>query len=349
MSEFTDMYKKMMKQRTCGGASEIRMRQAQETYCRNFADINGHKQAQMLDAISVNDDREFLAKGKIDELKKDLDIIISTSTNGYERIITCRPNVLLKNGTYIYYNELGVEKVAIIRELLKAEPLPTYKAFECSQVLKIKNCPFVFPCFSYNSTYSSKGLIDTDRNYILDSRNKLYIQKNKYSCRLWKEYYGYRIILGDEDGTIVFKITEMDDFSYKGMFIVSLKVEQRHHLDGEDDILLAYNDKEIDFSDLLPTVVPLELNSNTYYKTGDYIEIISNKPINNWIYDNSFFDSITSENVSKEYTNKDGSVSITTFGYLRGTLSNKEGILKVEAIDFDGMKVTKNIMIKKGT
>ena len=204
MSRYSEMYRQRVAKGTDGSARQIRLQQAKDNYDRNFKDIMGYLQAEYLDADMVNNS----------ELAKPLDIVISTNTNGYERLISCRPDTLLKAGTYIYYEEMGIKKIAIIRELLKSEPIPTYKAFECSQTLTIKNCPYPFPCFSYNSTYSSKGLIDTDRNYILDSRNKLYIQKNEFSCRLWEQYHGYRIILGDDDGTVVFKITEMDDFSY---------------------------------------------------------------------------------------------------------------------------------------
>ena len=194
MSRYSEIYRQRVAKGTDGSARQIRLQQAKDNYDRNFKDIMGYLQAEYLDADMVNNS----------ELAKPLDIVISTNTNGYERLISCKPDTLLKAGTYIYYEEMGIKKIAIIRELLKSEPIPTYKAFECSQTLTIKNCPYPFPCFSYNSTYSSKGLIDTDRNYILDSRNKLYIQKNEYSCRLWEHYHGYRIIFGDDDGTVVF-------------------------------------------------------------------------------------------------------------------------------------------------
>ena len=326
MSVYSDRYRQRVSRGTDGSARSIRMKEAKDTYNRNFKDIMGYLQAEYLDADMVNNN----------ESVKPLDIVISTNTNGYERIISCRPDTLLKAGTYIYYEEMGIKKTAIIRELLKAEPIPTYKAFECSQTLIIKNCPYPFPCFSYNSTYSSKGLIDTDRNYILDSRNKLYIQKNEFSCRLWEQYHGYRIILGDDDGTVVFKITEMDDFSYKGMFIVSLKVEQRHHLDGVENKLWAYNEKEIDFSDLSYNVngqiaiKPLEIMSEMYYKVGDTFEMIATKPVNEWNYDLSFFSTLEIED---EYT-------------LKGKLA-KTGKLIIKAIDADNQEATKTIIIKE--
>ena len=327
MSRYSEMYRQRVAKGTNGSARQIRLQQAKDNYDRNFKDIMGYLQAEYLDADMVNNS----------ELAKPLDIVISTNTNGYERLISCRPDTLLKVGTYIYYEEMGIKKVAIIRELLKSEPIPTYKAFECSQTLTIKNCPYPFPCFSYNSTYSSKGLIDTDRNYILDSRNKLYIQKNEFSCRLWEQYHGYRIILGDDDGTVVFKITEMDDFSYKGMFIVSLKVEQRHHLDGVENKLWAYNEKEIDFSDLggseeegVEVIKPLEIMSEMYYRVGDTFEMIATKPVNEWNYDLSFFSTLEIED---EYT-------------LKGKLA-KTGKLTIKAIDADNQEATKTIIIKE--
>ena len=327
MSRYSEMYRQRVAKGTDGSARQIRLQQAKDNYDRNFKDIMGYLQAEYLDADMVNNS----------ELAKPLDIVISTNTNGYERLISCRPDTLLKTGTYIYYEEMGIKKIAIIRELLKSEPIPTYKAFECSQTLTIKNCPYPFPCFSYNSTYSSKGLIDTDRNYILDSRNKLYIQKNEFSCRLWEQYHGYRIILGDDDGTVVFKITEMDDFSYKGMFIVSLKVEQRHHLDGVENKLWAYNEKEIDFSDLgnseeegVEVIKPLEIMSEMYYRVGDTFEMIATKPVNEWNYDLSFFSSLEIED---EYT-------------LKGKLA-KTGKLIIKAIDADNQEATKTIIIKE--
>ena len=327
MSRYSEMYRQRVAKGTDGSARQIRLQQAKDNYDRNFKDIMGYLQAEYLDADMINNS----------ELAKPLDIVISTNTNGYERLISCRPDTLLKAGTYIYYEEMGVKKIAIIRELLKSEPIPTYKAFECSQTLTIKNCPYPFPCFSYNSTYSSKGLIDTDRNYILDSRNKLYIQKNEFSCRLWEQYHGYRIILGDDDGTVVFKITEMDDFSYKGMFIVSLKVEQRHHLDGVENKLWAYNEKEIDFSDLgnseeegVEVIKPLEIISEMYYRVGDTFEMIATKSINEWNYDLSFFSTLEIED---EYT-------------LKGKLA-KTGKLIIKAIDTDNQEATKTIIIKE--
>ena len=335
MSIYSDLYKEKMAKQSDGTNRRKRLQQAKNVYDRNFADIIGYREATMWDRHSVD-------KGWIQETY--LEVVVQTNTNGYEKLISCRPDTKLNVGAYVKFKEFEFDeepKTYIIREILKTDPIPTYKAFECSQMLYVKGCPIGFPCFSYNSTYSSKGLIDTDRNYMLDSRNKLYIQKNKFSCRLWEHYQGYRIRMGDDDGWVTFKITEMDDFSYKGMFIVSLKVEQRHHLDGAESPQYAHNDNEIDFSDLgyelvedngnvseVPTQIILEYDR--YAKVGKPLEIASNKTIRKWGYTSSSFERIEVE-------------SDRTFK----ATPNKVGTITISITDSDGQVETINIIVKE--
>ena len=128
----------------------------------------------------------------------------------------------------------------------------------------------------------------------------------------------------------------MDDFSYKGMFIVSLKVEQRHHLDGAENKLWAYNEIEIDFSDLnynidnQVAVKPLEIMSEMYYKVGDTFEMIATKPVNEWKFDESFFEEI----------------ELQTSDTLKGKLA-KSGTMTIEATDTESQKATKTIIVKE--
>ena len=96
MSRYSEMYRQRVAKGTDGSARQIRLQQAKDNYDRNFKDIMGYLQAEYLDADMVNNS----------ELAKPLDIVISTNTNGYERLISCRPDTLLKTGTYIYYEEM---------------------------------------------------------------------------------------------------------------------------------------------------------------------------------------------------------------------------------------------------
>ncbi len=86
MSTYSDRYRQRVSRGTDGSARSLRMKQAKDTYNRNFKDIMGYLQAEYLDADMVNNN----------ELAKPLDIVISTNTNGYERVISCRPDTLLK-------------------------------------------------------------------------------------------------------------------------------------------------------------------------------------------------------------------------------------------------------------
>lgn len=333
MSEYSDRYKARMTRLGEGTNRSKRNQQAKDTYNRHFKDAIGYREGTVWDRNSVE-------KGWVQE--EVVDLIVETNTNGYEKMVSCRPDTKLVVGSYLKFKEFENDeepKTYIIRELVKPDPIPTYRVFECSQTLYIKGSPIDFPCFSYNSTYSSKGLIDTDRNYMLDSRNKLYIQKNKFSCRLWENYHGYRIRMGDEDGWVTFKITEMDDFSYKGMFIVSLKVEQRHHLDGAENPQYAYNENEIDFSDLgyelvedgvvstMKTQIILEYDY--YAKVGKEIEVASNKSIRTWDYNNSMLSNVLEEQNTFKAT------------------PIKVGTISISATDSDGQVETINIIVKE--
>ena len=77
MSRYSEMYRQRVAKGTDGSARQIRLQQAKDTYDRNFKDIMGYLQAEYLDAEMVNNN----------ELAKPLDIVISTNTNGYERLI----------------------------------------------------------------------------------------------------------------------------------------------------------------------------------------------------------------------------------------------------------------------
>ncbi len=217
MAGYFDVYKKRMANKS-GTSRAVRETSVRTTLDRNFILMDGY-------TVGTYMDREHADDGE--ELGTEIELVMRTSTNSYERYLTFRPNTEITIGTYITVGD----EILIVRERQTIEPLPVYRAFACNQVLKLKDCPFEFPCFSYNSTYSSKGIIDIDRAYGLDSRNKIYVQKNKFSNRLLEHHRGYRIRLGDEDGYYSFYITEMDDLSYKGMYIISLKIDEIHPSD----------------------------------------------------------------------------------------------------------------------
>ena len=323
MAGYFDVYKKRMASKS-STSRVVREQAVRSTLDRNFVLMDGYVVGTYIARSQVDDDT-------YQNETKEIELAMRTSTNSYERYLTFRPGTEIAVGTYI---KVGNETL-VVRERQTVEPLPVYRAFACNQVLKLKDCPFEFPCFSYNSTYSSKGIIDIDRAYGLDSRNKIYVQKNKFSNRLLEHHRGYRIRLGDEDGYYSFYITEMDDLSYKGMYIISLKIDEIH---PSDEGAYCYNEDTIDFSDLIridsqgnPTdqVEQPVLVGESYLYIGEEYEFACSKTVNSWEYDSTCIEAISIE--SQTFKCKPLKVGITT----------------ISITDEDGIEIIKNIIIKE--
>ena len=323
MAGYFDVYKKRMASKS-STSREVREQTVRSTLDRNFVLMDGYVVGTYIARSQVDDDT-------YQNETKEIELAMRTSTNSYERYLTFRPETEVAVGTYI---KVGNETL-VVRERQTIEPLPVYRAFACNQVLKLKDCPFEFPCFSYNSTYSSKGIIDIDRAYGLDSRNKIYVQKNKFSNRLLEHHRGYRIRLGDEDGYYSFYITEMDDLSYKGMYIISLKIDEIH---PSDEGAYCYNEDPINFSDLIyidnqgnPTdqVEQPVLVGESYLYIGEEYEFACSKTVNSWEYDSTCIEAISVE------------------GQTFKCRPLRVGITTISITDKDGIEIIKNIIIKE--
>ena len=323
MAGYFDVYKKRMASKS-STSREVREQAVRSTLDRNFVLMDGYVVGTYIARSQVDDDT-------YQNETKEIELAMRTSTNSYERYLTFRPETEVAVGTYI---KVGNETL-VVRERQTVEPLPVYRAFACNQVLRLKDCPFEFPCFSYNSTYSSKGIIDIDRAYGLDSRNKIYVQKNKFSNRLLEHHRGYRIRLGDEDGYYSFYITEMDDLSYKGMYIISLKIDEVH---PSDEGVYCFNEDPINFSDLIyidgqgnPTdqVEQPVLVGESYLYIGEEYEFACSKTVNSWEYDSTCIEAISVE------------------GQTFKCRPLRVGITTISITDKDGIEIIKNIIIKE--
>ena len=253
---------------------------------------NDHRKAQaivnmQLSFSSADGYFKGYKKTKNDIDWQEYDFLMKHTLVGQEKKIITRPMEELPIGTYIKYQphiHSDREVVMIIREcLLDDDLMPSYKAYVCQDVLRLEGCPVELPVYGFNSTYSSKGLIDVDKAYSLDSRNKIYVQRNEYTIQLFKHHRNYRIVLGSDETKYTYFITEMDDISYPGMFIISLKIDERHPNDND---LYAYNETKIKFttSNDGNTNIdgkPLEIECDDYYFVGDQMTIIGNNELTN--------------------------------------------------------------------
>lgn len=287
----------------------------------NLAD--GHHDGKVLTRNQVDNDIQFW---------DDMDILVRHALTGQEKKIITKPYIELPIGSYVMYEN----KTCIIREniLDPNDVMPSYKAYVCTTNLYLEGCPYTFPVYAFNSSYSSAGLADYDKVLGLDSRNKLYLQKNKYTVRLFENHRSYRVIVGDNETKYYYFITEMDDISYPGMFVVSLKIDERHPNDSD---FYAYNENKIDFSDLIENQKPeeeqpeepLQFECENYYKVGDTIEIKCNKEI--LICEVNDYDMVElAKKDDKTYT----------------AICEKPGILTIRVQDANENSVFKNVIIK---
>ena len=269
------------------------------------------------------------------EAWEDFEILVKHALSETEKKIVTRPHVDLALGTYLKYDDVTV--LVKGRTLGKEEVMPTYKAYVCNHMLKLKGCPYEFPISSSNTSYSAKGVLDADLVQLIDSRNRFYIQRNKYTVRLFENHKNYRIALGDDEVKYYYTISNMDDTSTPGVFTVTLVVDERTHLDGE----YAFNEKEIDYSDLndireedgeVIEAKPLPiLTCNTYQYLNKPFSLVSNIPIKNYVM---------SEGLELLQVSDD------QLEFLIQPIAT--GIQKVTIHDHHSQEVSKNIMVKEG-
>ena len=297
---------------------------------RKAADLNNELAWELADG---HQDAHILTRMEIDNNTDewyDMDVLVRHALTGQEKKIITKPYITLPIGSYVRYNDV----TCIIRENLldPQDVMPSYRAFVCTTELRLKGCPFTFPVYAFNSSYSSKGLIDLDKVMGIDSRNKLYIQKNKYTVRLYEHHRNYRIIIGDEETQYYYFITEMDDISYPNMFVISLKIDEKH---PNDDGFYAYNENPIDFSDLYSTENKEEninlpiIYCDSYYEVEEVFEVECNNFISTVEFDNDCLELM--EIVS---------------GTIAKIKAVETGLVEMTITDSYGSKVTKNIIIK---
>ena len=266
---------------------------------------------------------------------KDFEVLVKHALSPTEKKIVTRSRVDLQVGTYLSYDDVTV--VVQGRTLGKEEVMPTYKALVCNHKLKLKGCPYEFPISSSNTSYSAKGVIDADLISLVDTRNKFYIQRNKYTVRLFENHRNYRIAIGDEEVSYYFTITNMDDTSTPGLFAVTLNEDEKMHLDG----VYAYNEVEIDYSDLndsydevtgeiTEAITPPLINCGAYQYVNKPFSVISNTPISSY-----------------EVTDGLQVVGLSEDKLDMTLLPTTLGIQKITILDKFNQEATKNIMVKE--
>lgn len=189
----------------------------------------------------------------------EIDVAVRSGTSELQKYIFFRPDTRVKTGSYITYND----KTYIVREVNIDVNTPKGDCYYCNQAISFKDLDEDIPCYSNSTTYGSKGILDQNKFYELDSKTKVYIQRNKYTETL---RIGQRIMFANE---YVYKITEIDDLVFKGMYTI---VCQRDEILPMDDFEnnVAYNEfqTEVDKPET-PSPDNVDITGETKIKIGN--------------------------------------------------------------------------------
>lgn len=217
---------------------EVMMNQEVEVFERDFTDILGWRMAQLNE-------------------QENMDVVIQSTTNNLTKSALLRPSDLERvgSGSYLTFDD----ETWIIRSINKSRLSPVAELYLCNQLINFPHAEKGVPCYANSTSFGTKGLTDTDKFYELDSKTRIYIQRNELTETLT---LGYRFMLSHR---YVYQITEIDDMVYPGMYIVTCKMVELCDMDNPE-LNLAYNGNPL--KEPKPEPIPLQLVGEPQVKRG---------------------------------------------------------------------------------
>ena len=220
---YLKLYRKKLN-RDGNNIREKRLNDSKNTLSRNFATMNGYRECTLLEHMNfTTETRESVP----------FEIVVKSETDELKKTFLLRPNTTVSNGSYISFEG----RTYIIKETNIDPILPTSSAYLCNREIKLHKDDDPIPCYTNSTTYGSKGILDQEKFYELDSKTKIFIQRNEVTENM---YIGQRIMFGSR---YVYKITEMDDLVYPQMFICVAQREENVPMDDFENNV-AWNSYE---------------------------------------------------------------------------------------------------------
>lgn len=211
-------YLELYKKRLAGSEASVhaqREENAKNSANRNFVSAQGY----------------FLATLKeYGKEEKSVDIIIRSGTSELQKYIMFRPNTVVGTGAYVSYNN----KTYIVKEVNMDAFLPKADCYLCNRELNFRGEKHAIPCYTNSTTYGSKGILDQDKFYELDSKTKIYIQLNPITEKL---KIGQRVMFAHK---YIYKITEIDDLVFPNMLTIVAQRDEAMPMDDFENNL-AWN------------------------------------------------------------------------------------------------------------
>lgn len=313
MSYFS-VYKNRIK-RKGSNIRESRERDSKNLINRNFESIDGYKEATLLVPNDYNNNSD---------VGSPFDLVIHSTQDELKKYFMLRPDTKIPNGSYVSIN--NENRTYIVNTVDMDNIAPSATVYLCNEKLKMKGCPFIFPIYENSTTFGTKGIVDNGGSKFLelDSKTRAYVQYNKFTDKI---PLGYRFIFKNK---YVYSVTEVDHMVYDHL-IMTLRITERHP-DDDFENEIAWNETDIDFSDLLDDKQIQEtyiLDGKFTLSVGESEEYFSNNTVAQWDINKISGDAniISEDNVSI---------------HIRGTT---KGVIELVATLDNGGRATKNILI----
>ena len=267
---YLELYRKRLN-RDGSNIREKRLKDSRDALDRNFTIMNGYKECTLIESYDVN---ENYGRGK------PFEVVIKSGTEELKKDLIFRPYVSVESGSYISIDD--EDRTYIVNTINQDRTLPVAHCFLCNAMLKIKGCPMEFPIYENSTTFGTKGIVDNGGNKFLelDSKTRAYLQYNKFTERI---PLGYRFIFKNR---YVFSVTEIDHMVY-GHFIMTMKITEKHP-DDDFENGIAWNENDIDFTDLLGDKVQEEailIEGSPSVKVGTTTDYFANYENGKWSYE----------------------------------------------------------------
>lgn len=220
---YLKLYRKKLN-RDGNNIREKRLNDSKNALDRNFVAMNGYRECTLLEHMNfTTETRESVP----------FEIVVKSETDELKKTFLLRPNTTVSNGSYISFEG----RTYIIKETNIDPILPTSSAYLCNREIKLHKDDDPIPCYTNSTTYGSKGILDQEKFYELDSKTKIFIQRNEVTENM---YIGQRVMFGSR---YVYKITEMDDLVYPQMFICVAQRDENVPMDDFENNV-AWNSYE---------------------------------------------------------------------------------------------------------
>ena len=227
--DYLNVWKKKM-QSQGNTETEARLNNSKEFFIRNFKSDPSYKKAIL---------------GKLDLTEEPIDIRIKNiDKSTSEKRIIFLPNSQIEIGSYVKV----ADKTYLVKEFEDNSTAPYSKALLCNQTLNWLGLDEPIPCWCDNSSYGTKGVIDTNYLNKVDGKIVYYVQYNEKTKQIKQDMR----FLFNHDEKYVYQVVDINNVVTGNVLRLVMDKAEFDPINDDVENNIAYN-KWLVTSDEPPT------------------------------------------------------------------------------------------------